>query len=51
MGHDADDRRPASYDDSGSYGDDDSEAKVTGPATGTLRQPLRGNEIRSGASS
>jgi hypothetical protein len=51
MGHDVDDRRPAPYDDSGSYGDDDSKAKVTRPATGALHQPQRGNEIRSSASS
>jgi hypothetical protein len=51
MGHDADDRRPASYDDLGSYGNDDSEAKVTGLVTGTLRRPPRGNEIRGGPSS
>jgi hypothetical protein len=51
MGHVADVRRPASHDDSGSYGGDDSEVKMTRPATGTLRRPPRGNKTRGGASS
>jgi hypothetical protein len=51
MGHIADARSPASHDDSGSYGGDDSEVKMTRPATGTLRQPPRGNKTRGGASS
>jgi hypothetical protein len=51
MGHVTDVRRPASHDDSGSYGGEDSEFKMTRPATGTLRRPPRGNKIRGGASS
>jgi hypothetical protein len=51
MGHVADVCRPTPHDDSRSYGEGDSEVKVTIPVTGALRRPLRGNEIRSGASS
>jgi hypothetical protein len=51
MGHVADARSPASHDDSGSYGGDDSEVKTTRLVTGALRRPLHGNEIQSGASS
>jgi hypothetical protein len=51
MGHVADVCRPTPHDDSRSYGEEDSEVKVTRLVTGALRRPLRGNEIRSGASS
>jgi hypothetical protein len=51
MGHVADARSPASHDDSGSYGGDDPEVKMTRLATGTLRRPPRGNKTRGGASS
>jgi hypothetical protein len=51
MGHVADVRQPTSHDDSGSYGGEDSEVKLTRPATGTLRRPPRGNKTRGGASS
>jgi hypothetical protein len=51
MGHDADVRQPTSHDVSGSYGGEDSEVKLTRPATGTLRRPPRGNKARGGASS
>jgi hypothetical protein len=43
--------RPTPRDDSRSYGEGDSEVKVTRLVTGALRRSLRGNEIRSGASS
>jgi hypothetical protein len=51
MGHVADVCRPASHDDSGSYGGDDSEVKMTRQATGTLRRPPRGNKTQGGTSS
>jgi hypothetical protein len=51
MGRAADVCRPTPHDDSRSYGEGDSEVKVTRLVTGALRRPLRGNEIRSGASS
>jgi hypothetical protein len=51
MGHVADVCRPTPRDDSRSYGEGDSEVKVTRLDTGALRRPLRGNEIQSGASS
>jgi hypothetical protein len=51
MGHIADVCRPTPHDNSRSYGEGDSEVKVTRLVTGALRRPLRGNEIRSGASS
>jgi hypothetical protein len=51
MGHVADVCRPTPHDDSRSYGEGDSEVKVTRLVTGALRRPLRGNEIRSSASS
>jgi hypothetical protein len=51
MGRAADVCRPIPHDDSRSYGEGDSEVKVTRLVTGALRRPLRGNEIRSGASS
>jgi hypothetical protein len=51
MGHVADARRPTPHDDSRSYGEGDSEVKVTRLVTGALRRPLRGKWIRSGASS
>jgi hypothetical protein len=51
MGRVADVCRPTPHDDLRSYGEGDSEVKVTRLVTGTLRRPLRGSEIRSGASS
>jgi hypothetical protein len=51
MGHDADVCRPTSHDDSRSYGEGDSEVKMTRLVTGALHRPLRGNKTRSGASS
>jgi hypothetical protein len=51
MGHVADVCQPTPYDDSRNYGEGNSEVKVTRLVTGALRRPLRGNEIRSGASS
>jgi hypothetical protein len=36
------------HDDLGSCGDDDSEVKMTRPATGALRRPLRGNKTQGG---
>jgi hypothetical protein len=51
MGHVAGVCRPTPHDDSRSYGEGDSEVKVTRLVTGALHRPLRGNEIRSGASS
>jgi hypothetical protein len=51
MGHIADVRQPTSHDDSGSYGGDGSEVKITRLATGTPRRSLRGNKTRGGASS
>jgi hypothetical protein len=51
MGHAPDVCRPTPHDDSRSYGEGDFEVKVTRLITGTLRRPLCGNEIRSGASS
>jgi hypothetical protein len=51
MGHVADIRRPASHDDSGSYGGDDSEVEITRPAAGTPHQLPRGDKTRGGASS
>jgi hypothetical protein len=43
--------RPTPHDDPGSYGEGDSEVEAIRLVTGALRRPLRGNEIRSGASS
>jgi hypothetical protein len=51
MGHVADVCRPTPHDDSRSYGEGDSEVKMTRLVTGALRWPPCGNEIRSGASS
>jgi hypothetical protein len=51
MGHVTDICQPTPHDDSRSYGEGDPEVKVTRLVTGALRRPLRGNEIRSGASS
>jgi hypothetical protein len=51
MGHIADVCWPTPHDDSRSYGEGYSEVKVTRLVTGALHRPLRGNEIRSGASS
>jgi hypothetical protein len=51
MGHVADVCPPTPHDDSRSYGEGNSEVKVTRLVTGTLHRPLRGNEIRSGPSS
>jgi hypothetical protein len=51
MGHIADVCRPTPHDDLRSYGEGDSEVKVTRWVTGALRWPLRGNETRSGTSS
>jgi hypothetical protein len=51
MGHVADIRLPTSHDDSGGYGGEDSEVKLTRPATGMLRRPPRGNKARGNASS
>jgi hypothetical protein len=48
MGHVADVCRPTPLDDSRSYGEGDSEVKVTRLVTGALRRPLHGNTIRSG---
>jgi hypothetical protein len=51
MGRAADVYRATPHDDSRNYGEGDSEVKVIRLVTGALRRPLRGNKIRSGASS
>jgi hypothetical protein len=51
IGRVADVRRPTPHGDSRSYDKGNSEVKVTRLVTGTLSRPLRGNKIRSGASS
>jgi hypothetical protein len=51
MGHVADVCPPTLHDDSRSYGEGNTEVKVTRLVTDTLHRPLRGNEIRSGPSS